>query len=325
MNLVYIAIFAAVSFALVVIYQATIVPVRQETVLSGPFSLSSSISAVSTSDFGTVAGSTAFLTDGQGTFQCFVYLDHNLKTGGHVDCGTSQNKPSCETGLYNDCECTTSADCTNCAHTGYNQLINLYGVYRLEIMNAPDASRPNSVAVQLSVRTKYLNESSVPGSHIQTIPLPSLAQQKWTMITISRDGRRIDVYYNSNLVSSSTTNNMIVTTNVNGTPVMLGDFGISGQVGGISFFPARLSIRDVSAQYAKTTDTRGNPTMFKTTQTEGSYSIIPDLSTSSVINTLCLDGSCMPTLQVGEPNLSSYSNIFNINPQANVAVTTQYA
>ena len=300
-------------------------PPPQQTVMSGPYPLSVSKAVVSTSDFSTVPGSTAFLTDGQGTFQCFIYLDQTLKTGGHVDCGTNQNQPSCDTGLYNDCKCTTPADCTNCAHKGYNQLINLYGVYKLEVMNAPDASRPNSVAVQLSVQTKYLNASSNPASNIQTIPLPPLAKQKWTMITISREGRRIDVYYNNTLVSSSTTNNMIATTNVNGTPVMVGDFGLSGHVGGISFFPSRLSIQDVSTQYGETTDTRGNPTVFTTSQTSNSYEVSSRTNTPSIISSLCLDGSCISLPQVGQPDIGSYSNILNINPQAGVAATTQYA
>lgn len=324
MDIVIIAIVTIAIVMIIIVYQIIVLPPPQRTVMSGPYSLSTSISAVSTSDFSTIPGSTAFLTDGQGTFQCFIYLDQTLKTGGHVDCGTNQNQPSCDTGLYNECKCTTQADCKNCAHAGYSQLINLYGVYKLEVMNAPDASRPNSVAVQLSVQTKYLN-GSTPGSNIQTIPLPPLSQQKWTMITISREGRRIDVYYNNTLVSSSNTNNMVVTTNVNGTPVMVGDFGLSGQLGGISFFPNRLSIQDISTQYTTATDTRGNPTMFTTAQTSNSYTVSSGTNTPSIISSLCLDGSCISLPQVGQPSIGSYSNIFNINPQANVAATTQYA
>jgi len=330
MSIVLLVILVGVTFAFIVIYQAMILPPPQQTVMTGPFPLSTSKAVVSTRDFSTIPGSTAFLTDGQGTFQCFVYLDQNLKTGKHVDCGSNSNQPSCDTGLYGDCHCTSVADCTNCAHKGYNQLLNLYGVYKLEIMNAPDASRPNSVAVQLSVQTKYLNGTSNPGSNIQTIPLPPVSQQKWTMITISREGRRIDVYYNNTLVSSSTTNNMVVTTNVNGTPVTVGDFGLSGQVGGIYFFPNRLSIQDISTQYSQATDTRGNPTIFTTAQTSNSYTVSSGTTSNSIIKALCLDGSCISLPQVGQPNIlhpnmGSYSNIFNINPQANVAAITKYA
>ena len=79
------------------------------------------------------------------------------------------------------------------------------------------------------------------------------------MVTISREGRRIDVYYNNSIVSSSKTMNMISVTNVNGSPVMLGDSGLSGQIALLSFFPNRYSIQDVTTAYTKFTDTRGNP------------------------------------------------------------------
>ena len=95
--------------------------------------------------------------------------------------------------------------------------------------------------------------------------------------------------------------------------------------GGISFFPSRLSIQDVSTQYAETTDTRGNPTVFTTSQTSNSYEVSSGTNTPSIISSLCLDGSCISLPQVGQPDIGSYSNILNINPQAGVAATTQYA
>lgn len=231
----------------------------QQTTVRGPLQLSSKVVAIGSENFSTIDSSTEFLKDGQGTFQFFVYLDQLARTGEHVDCGQDTNQPSCDTGLYNQCSCASSSDCENCAHAGYKHLVSLYGVYTLEIMNVPDASRPNSVAVQLAVRTNTEDSTGVQLVQIETIPLPPLSQQKWTMVTISREGRRIDVYYNNSIVSSSKTMNMISVTNVNGSPVMIGDSGLSGQIAVLSFFPNRYSIQDVTTAYTKFTDTRGNP------------------------------------------------------------------
>ena len=283
---------------------------EQPTVV-GPLQLSSKSIAISQSGFSSINSSVAFLTDGEGTFQCFVYLDQLSKTGEHIDCGQNTNQPSCDTGLYNACTCRTSIDCTNCLHSGYKQLLSLYGVYSLEVMNVPDASRPNSVAVQLAIRTNTEDLSGEKISQIETIPLPPLSQQKWTMITISREGRRVDVYYNNMIVSSTKTTNMICVANVNGSPVTIGDSGLSGQIGILSFFLNRLSIQDISSGYAKNTDTRGNPIQISTDKAQFTQTFSSGVNTNSLLHRLCLDGSCLSLPQVGQPDVSVGSNIFS--------------
>ena len=42
--------------------------------------------------------------------------------------------------------------------------------------------------------------------YIETFVLPPLPFQKWTMITINREGRRFDIYYNSTLYNTIRTN-----------------------------------------------------------------------------------------------------------------------
>ena len=267
--------------------------VSQQVLVRGPLQISSSSEAIALTGFSSINVSTAFLNDGQGTFQCFIYLDQLSKTGEHVDCGNSMNQPSCDTGLYTICNCNTRVDCTNCAHTGYRKVFSLYGVYTLEIMNVPDASRQNSVAVQLTVRTNTEDASGVALSTIETISLPPLPQQKWTMITISREGRRLDIYYNNEIISSSKTINMITVANVNGSPAMIGDLGLSGQIGLLSFFPNRFSVQDVSNSYTQNTDTRGSPLQIATTKGAFTQTLSEGIDTSSWLHKLCLDGSCL--------------------------------
>jgi hypothetical protein len=190
-------------------------------------------------------------------------------------------------------------------------------------MNVPDASRPNAVAAQLTVRTSSDN-AGIPITNVETINLPPIDHQKWVMITVCKEGRRIDIYYNNTLVSSSTLQNIPYNIS-NGTPLLIGNSMLSGQIGALSFLPNRQSIQDISATYASTTDTRGNPTIFITTPTAYSY-LVTARPPSTFIRRLCLDGSCLSFPTLGQPDISSYPNIFNIKTSvAGVPFTTEYA
>jgi hypothetical protein len=298
-------------------------PPMTTTIKNGPYDLSKKENAVKVSDFSNESVANAFVNDGEGTFQCFVILDALARTGGHVECGVGSNKPDCGTGLYNVCTCSAVGDCTNCNHEGYQPVFTIHGIYTLEIMNTPDASRPNGVASQLTVRTKT-DRAGTPITQVETINLPPITHQKWVMITIAREGRRLDIYYNNTLVSSNKLNN-IVSTISNGTPLVIGNYMLSGKIGALSFFPNRYSINDVSSTYAKVTNTRGDPLMFTTTSTSHSYSV-NSKQPATILSSLCLDGSCLSFPKVGQPEVSSYPNIFNIKTSVSgVPFTTQYA
>uniref|UniRef100_A0A6C0JV00 Lectin/glucanase superfamily protein n=1 Tax=viral metagenome TaxID=1070528 RepID=A0A6C0JV00_9ZZZZ len=290
---------------------------------NGPFNLSVTTNALNASDFASTTVANAFANDGQGTFQCFVLIDALSRTGGHVDCGVGSNKPDCDSGLYNICTCNATSDCTNCTHDGYQPVFTIHGIYTLEVMNAPDASRPNGVATQLTVRTRT-DRGGNPATQVETITLPPIDHQKWVMITIAREGRRIDVYYNNTLVTSSNLNN-VVSTISNGTPLITGNYMLSGKIGGLTFLPNRMSVQDVSSVYGKATNTRGDPLIFTTTPNAFAYDVIAAPS-SSIAERLCLDGSCLSFPQLGQPDISSYPNIFNIKTSVSgVPFTTQYA
>jgi len=174
-------------------------------------------------------------------------------------------------------------------------------VYNLEILNVPDASRQNSVSAQLSVRTQAGTDA-----YVETIPLPPLSLQKWTMITLTKEGRRISVYYNDTLVSSSKTLNMISTMNPSGTIVQAGDSGLSGTIALITMNSGVQTIGEVAAFYSANTDTRGSPSSILTGS--GNFSAnIDTVKKSSLLSTLCLDGSCLSFPRVGAalPNLTT--------------------
>jgi hypothetical protein len=274
------------------------------TSVDGPFQLSSSTVVLKSSSFPSPEGSLSFLKGGTGTFQAYIYLDALSQTGSLSTCGTAANQPSCSSGLYDPCACKNTLDCSNCSHDGYRNLISLYGTYRLEVLPFPDASRQNTVSTQLAIETMTAEQA-----FIETIPLPPLPLQKWTMFTLSKTGRRIDVYYNDSLVLSSTLLNMISNTKTFLAPASVGEVGLSGSIGLISMNASAATIGLVASQYSETSDTRGAPTKFAIPLT--SYTNKASSNPApGILSSLCLDGSCLHLPRVGNanPSLSQFTD-----------------
>jgi len=249
---------------------------------SGPYSITGKVSVILATD--SPDSSKFFLNHADEAIQVFVYLDGNMRMGQTVDSGSGG--PHQDTGMYGACRCTSAADCTNCDHKGYKKLLNIQDTFVLEVLKAPDASRQNSVSTQLYVKT--LNNSTYA---VETFPLPPLPEQKWTMITISKQGRQVFVYYNSTLVLSKKAMHNFSTTQPTCAPVQVGDTTLSGNVAMVTYFSAHQSMQDVAARYQKMVDTRGNPISAQAVPTSSSYKIV-DAKSYNFIRALCLDGSC---------------------------------
>jgi len=316
-------LFIIIVVALVIFYLLS-GKAPSEVQVQGPFQLSSKTQLIGSDSFALPSASTSFLTDGKGSFQAYLYLDSLQKTGQAVECGARANQPSCSTGLYDPCKCTTEYDCTNCQHSGYKKLVSLYGVYTVEILNVPDASRPNSVSAQLVVRTKS-NTDTTFESHVETIPLPPIPLQKWILLTITKDARQLNVFYNTSLVSSSKTVYLPNTMNVSGTIVEGGDSGLSGTIGLLRMNPAKFTLADISKYYDDSADTRGSPKGFLISPNAYNANIQSSQG-SSFFKSLCLDLSCLslPRVNASAPQLDIFkdqgrgpigqaSNIYDVN------------
>jgi len=247
------------------------------------------IEVVSSKDLG--ESKNAFLTSGQGAFQCFVYLDGNIRTGNASDCGTDPTVPSCGTGTYQECNCDTDVSCSACKHSGYKNLLNIYDTFKVEILTQPDASRQKSVSAQITVKTSPTQSTYA----IETFPLPPLPEQKWTMITVSKQGRQVFVYYNSSIVlSKKALHAFSISPSASQTPVYAGDTNLSGSLAMATFFINHQSIPDVQGRYAQMVDTRGNLNTMPVIPTSSSYTINNKDTGffSGIISLFCLDGSC---------------------------------
>lgn len=242
---------------------------------AGPFDLSKQTTIVQEQE------SQSFYSDSNGSFSAFVYLNPMNRTGAYAPCGTNPNESSCADGTFGPCSCdSTTGDCSVCSHTGYNSVFNISGIVGLEVLIAPDASRQGKAMTQLIVKTEGppLNSgsTSAPGSgsgsrpqpsgkasqkYIETLSLPPIPLQKWTYVTVAREGRRFDVYFNNTIVLSQKTMNMPISNVSNSSMggITSGSTGLLGQLALADLYNYRLSTKDVSVKYSQYADTRGRP------------------------------------------------------------------
>lgn len=208
-----------------------------------------------------------------GTLQAFVYPLQAQKTGTMVLCNpmgsSNPGEPECSTGQYNLCKCIGN-DCSKCVHSGYVNVVNISNVIRVELLASPDAGRPNAASAQLVIRTVGMaapvTQSGTPIESTprvqtvfeETIPLPEIPFQKWTFITIAREGRRFDIYYNGKIVMSKRTQN-VVDIRAGFGPITAGDPNLTGKIAFVQTFPQKLSQADVLANYKAKADTTGQP------------------------------------------------------------------
>lgn len=289
---------------LVVVYVMFFSPSLKGGVLAtevGPFQLSSQETVITDTKV------KPYYEGPEGTFSAYVFLGTANRTGTHAPCGTNPNQP-CANGVFAPCACdATTGDCSPCTHAGYNSVFNIAGLVGLEVLTAPDASRQGTAMAQLTVKTEgpAVNTSTSKAiavastqKYIETMTLPTIPLQKWTMVTVAREGRRFDIYYNDRLVLSQKTMYMPVnaSSSSNFSGLVSGSSGMGGQIALLNVFSNRYSIGDVAALYTTTSDTRGRP--YVTTLKEDLYGLVPSASPTSFSSTL---SSYIPSFNLCPP------------------------
>lgn len=224
-----------------------------------------------------------------GSLQAFVYPLAFQRTGKVSMCsdGTTPQpgEPDCNSGRFGICACE-GTDCSKCKHVGYVNIVNISNVVRLEMLTSPDASRQNAALVQLVVRTLRKKATSNDTQVVEeTLVLPIIPIQRWTMITIARDGRRYDIFYNNKLVVSKRTEHVLDINSAVGT-IVAGDSNLYGSITNVEIFPNRLAEAQVAANYSRLADTTGEP-----------YSSQTDIKFSDFIP-FCKDGACLKGISV---------------------------
>lgn len=231
-----------------------------------------------------------FLRGNASTFQLFTYIIPGQRTGQVTVCDTKPGgDPSCTTDRYGLCACE-KADCSPCLHKAYSNLINIGNVVKIEVLSAPDAGRPKQASAQLTVRTTGIPPGqSNPQINMETFALPTIPFQKWNLISISREGRRFDIYYNDTLVFSKRCQYSL-DSSAGASPIVAGQAELTGVAVLPAIVDGRMSIQDVSKSFKTKANTNGEP-------------IIPmTMDIFKKINP-CPDGSCLrpPTVRPASP------------------------
>lgn len=253
-----------------------------------------------------------FLNNSSVTFQGFLYLEKLQKTGIVTPCSsTDPSLPNCDTGRYSLCSCNGN-DCKQCYHQGYINIINFNDICKVEVLGAPDSSRQKQATVQFTVKTQSSGnivdssgntvnpelhavdpsgKSTNSDIYFETFVLPQIPFQKWIMLTISREGRRFDFYYNDVLVLSKQTSTVLYNTPLTNN-VTVGDSNINGSCGYFTLYNTIQTSREIANQYASFTTTRGSP-MFNETPQIGLTNLSLDRVTPSFsIPSICSSGDC---------------------------------
>ena len=269
----------------------------------------------------------AFEQTGAATVQGFLYVVPLQRSPTAITCNTPGN-PSCEDGRFHTCYCGVGNNCDRCQRNGYVPLMSIGDTCFLEVLPAPDAGRQGKAMAQLSIRTKTTVDASGNPLHIDAsgnlitsdasgsknnfesvfefLPLPPIPTHKWVMVTISREGRRFDVYYNGSLVLSRKTLYNIATT-ADTTGIIAGGSAFSGYCAGFDFNGNVTNSLAVSATYSQRSDTRGAPyvTLPETASAlQAAATTAPGYSIGGIqLPSICPTGGCFagPTVRPAQP------------------------
>ena len=94
--------------------------------------------------------------------------------------------------------------------------------------------------------------------YMESVPLPAIPLQKWTIITIVKEGRRFDVYYGAVLKTSTLTTYVPVTPDAS-QQIFAGNARWSGTIGMFNGFTKPFYAPDVLKDVEGIADTRGIP------------------------------------------------------------------
>uniref|UniRef100_A0A6C0DR05 Uncharacterized protein n=1 Tax=viral metagenome TaxID=1070528 RepID=A0A6C0DR05_9ZZZZ len=108
-------------------------------------------------------------------------------------------QPTCPTYEYNKCKCEAMF-CDRCTMRTENMYKLLFIGDSLEFYMAGYSSTEEHTFVPALLKVRTGKDSTQ--HYMESISLPAIPFQKWTIVTIVKEGRRFDVYYGSKLVTT---------------------------------------------------------------------------------------------------------------------------
>ena len=130
-------------------------------------------------------------------------------------------------------------------------ILSIKGVMDLKIA----VGNNNNNVVKMEVSTKNTDTNL---RQIEIIDLPNLPRQKWTHLTILREGRRFDILYNGKIVASK---RLLYVPIYISAPLVIGNSRLTGQFVNGFLSGSRLSVNEIKYEIDATSNTRGEPYM----------------------------------------------------------------
>lgn len=175
-----------------------------------------------------------------------------------------------------------------CKHPGFIKLLNFQDSFYIELLQAPDASRPGlpktQVCITTTAVTRDANNQKTQMTYLETFPIPPFPLQKWVMLSVVRRGSSFDIFYNDSMVASIKTTNAPTLT---ATSATLAEKGVKGEAKYVHAINTDYTASEVKADFSRNADTNGEPN--------------PLLFGSININ-LCPSGNCFTGPQVKPAN-----------------------
>jgi hypothetical protein len=210
---------------------------------------------------------TAFAwTDAPCTIRFAIYVQYAPRTVAKVDCiedtePITSFAPNCGDYSFKSCMCTAT-NCSNCSLTnsasGYlTNLLSIGDYVQLWASGYTSQNDKPYVPALLKVRTG--TDSSQ--HYMESIPLPAIPLQKWTAITIVKDGRRFDVYYGAKLQVSKLTDYVPIPPDsiLQWMSMPSGSTDWKGQIGFFTGYTSAYYAPDVKKDMESLLNTRGIP------------------------------------------------------------------
>jgi len=231
-----------------------------------------------------------------------IQITQAPRTVSKVDCIASSSpansfQPSCDDLSFNTCSCS-AADCTRCAIQPTNSyLTKLFNVGDNLELWASGYTSPNDkpyVPALLKIRTG----ADTTQHYMESVPLPAIPLQRWTVITIVKEGRRFDVYYGEKAVATKLCSYVPIPPS-SGSDWFVGASGWAGQIGLFSCLAKAKSAGDISADVESLVNTRGVPFY------------LDQLTLTMPTFSTCLFGNCnsLPTVKPTNPFAAYLTNV----------------
>jgi hypothetical protein len=229
-----------------------------------------------------------------------VFIQSAPRTVQKVDCIDNNQSlaPSCSDYSFKRCECS-GIDCNRCSlNNSYLSKIISVGD-SLELWASGYTSQNDKPYIPALLKIKTSKGSS--SYSIETISLPAIPLQKWTVITIVKEGRRFDIYYDKKPVASQLLS--YVPVSPDSSRMWYG--GASGWAGKIGLFACAsraYSKFDVEDDVDSIVDSRGIPYITRKLKFD-----VKDIKVPK-----CIFGNCNALPEIKPPN-SFYTFQSNMN------------